>query len=132
MGYKPAVGIDHQLTAGETGICFKAAQHKSAGRIDEDFCLLIDAHIMAGAGNDQPAQLLAQLGRIFVCVMLAGDHDGVHALRHTERILHGHLRFSVRPDAGDQFFLRQVVSRLVMRFASTTGAGSSSTVSQQA
>ena len=30
------------------------------------------------------------------------------------------------------FSSRQVVSRLVMRFASTTGAGSSSTVSQQA
>ena len=36
--------------------------------------------------------------------MLAGDHDGVHALRHTERILHGHLRFAVRPNARDQLF----------------------------
>ena len=67
--------------------------------------MLVDAHIMAGAVNDQPAEFLAQLVRVFVCIMLAGDHDGVHALRHTERILHGHLRFSVRPDAGDQFFL---------------------------
>ena len=97
MGCKPAVGVDHQLTAGETGICFKAAQHKSAGWIDEDFCILIDAHVMAGAGNDQPAEFPAQLVRVFVCIMLAGDHDGVHALRNTKRILHGYLRFAVRP-----------------------------------
>ena len=37
--------------------------------------------------------------------MLAGDHDGVHSFRNTKRILHRNLRFSVRPDAGDQFFL---------------------------
>ena len=104
VGYKPAVGVDHQLTAGETGVGFKAAQHKSAGWIDEDFCILIDAHVMAGAGNDQPAEFLTKLVRVFVCIMLAGDHDGVHALRNTKRILHGHLRFSVRPDAGDQLF----------------------------
>ena len=60
---------------------------------------------MAGAGNDQPAEFLTKLVRVFVCIVLAGDHNGVHALRNTERILHGHLRFSVRPDAGDQFFL---------------------------
>ena len=60
---------------------------------------------MAGAGNDQPAEFLTKLVRVFVCIMLAGDHDGVHALRNTKRILHGHLRFAVRPDAGDQFFL---------------------------
>ena len=105
VGHKPAVGVDHQLAAGEAGIGFKAAQHKPAGRIDENLRLLVDAHIMAGAGNDQPAEFLTKLVRVFVCIMLAGDHDGVHALRHTERILHGHLRFSVRPDAGDQFFL---------------------------
>ena len=105
VGYKPAVGVDHQLAAGETGISFKAAQHKSARRIDENLRLLVDAHVMAGAGNDQPAEFLTKLVRVFVCIMLAGDHDGVHALRNTKRILHGHLRFAVRPDAGDQFFL---------------------------
>lgn len=56
---KPAVGVDHQLATGESGICFKAAQNKSAGWIDENFRLLVDAHIMAGAGNDQPAEFLA-------------------------------------------------------------------------
>ena len=101
MGCKPAVGVDHQLTAGETSIDFKATQHKPAGRIDENLRLLVDAHIMAGTGNDQPAEFLAQLDRAFVCIMLAGDHDGVHALRNTKRILHGHLRFAVRPNAGD-------------------------------
>ena len=105
MGYKPAVGVDHQLAAGETGISFKAAQHKPAGRIDENFRLLIDAHVMAGTGNDQPAEFLAQFGRVFVRVMLAGDHDGVHAFRYPERILHGHLRFSVWADTGNQLFL---------------------------
>ena len=49
-------------------------------------------------------EFLAQLGRVFVRIMLAGDHDGIHALRHTERILHGHLRFAVRPNARDQLF----------------------------
>ena len=97
VGYKPAVGIDHQLAAGETGIGFKTAQHEFTGWIDENFRLLVDAHVMAGAVNDQSAEFLAQLVRIFICIMLAGDHDGVHALRHTERILHGHLRFSVWP-----------------------------------
>ena len=104
MRRKPAVGVDHQLTAGETGICFKAAQHKSAGRIDENLRLFVDAHVMAGAVNDQSAEFLTKLVRVFVCIMLAGDHDGVHALRHTERILHGHLCFAVRPNAGDQLF----------------------------
>ena len=99
MGRKPAVGVDHQLTAGETGICFKAAQHKSAGRIDENLRLLVDAHIMAGTGNDQLAEFLAQLGRVFVRIVLAGDHNGVHALRYTERILHRNLRFSVWPNS---------------------------------
>ena len=104
MGYKPAVGVDHQLTAGEAGVGFKAAQHKPAGWIDEDFCILIDAHIMAGTGNDQPMEFLAQFVRIFICIMLAGDHDGVHALRNTKRILHRNLRFAVRSNAGDQLF----------------------------
>ena len=97
MGYKPAVGVDHQLAAGETGVGFKAAQHKPAGRIGENLRLLVDAHIMAGTGNDQPAEFFAQLVKVFVRVVLAGDHNGVHALRHTERILHGYLRFAVRP-----------------------------------
>ena len=97
MGRKSAVGVDHQLAAGEAGICFKAAQHKPAGWIDEDFCILIDAHIMAGTGNDQPMEFLTKLVRVFVCIMLAGDHDGIHSFRNTKRILHGHLRFSVWP-----------------------------------
>ena len=105
MGRKSAVGVDHQLTAGETGIGFKAAQHKSAGRIDEDFCILIDAHVMAGAGNDQPAEFPAQLVRVFVCIMLAGDHDGIHSFRNTKRILHRNLRFAVWPNARNQVFL---------------------------
>ena len=101
VGRKSTVGIDHQLASGETGICFKAAQHKPAGRIDENLRLLVDAHIMAGTGNDQPAEFLAQFVRIFICIMLAGDHDGIHTLRDAERILDGHLRLSVRPDAGN-------------------------------
>ena len=105
VGCKPAVGVDHQLAAGETGIGFKAAQHKPAGRIDENLRLLVDAHIMAGTGNDQPAEFLTKLVRVFVCIMLAGDHDGVHAFRNTKRILHGHLRFSVWADTGNQLFL---------------------------
>ena len=60
---------------------------------------------MAGAGNDQPAEFLTKLVRVFVCIMLAGDHDGVHSFRNTKRILHRNLRFAVRPNAGDQFFL---------------------------
>ena len=104
MGYKPAVGVDHQLAAGETGISFKAAQHKSARRIDENLRLLVDAHVMAGAVNDQSAEFLAQFVRIFICIMLAGDHNGVHALRNTKRILHRNLRFAVRSNAGDQLF----------------------------
>ena len=59
---------------------------------------------MAGTVNDQPAEFLTKLVRVFVCIMLAGDHNGVHALRHTERILHGHLCFAVRPNARDQLF----------------------------
>ena len=59
---------------------------------------------MAGAGNDQPAEFLTKLVRVFVCIMLAGDHDGIHSFRYTERILHGHLRFAVRSNAGDQLF----------------------------
>ena len=105
MGRKPTVSIDHQLAAGETGIGFKTAQHKSAGWVDENFRLLVDAHVMAGAVNDQSAEFLAQFVRIFICIMLAGDHNGVHALRNTKRILHGHLRFAVPSNAGDQVFL---------------------------
>lgn len=99
VGCKPAVGVDHQLAAGEAGICFKAAQHKPAGRIDENLRLLVDAHVMAGAVNDQSAEFLAQFVRIFICIMLAGDHNGVHALRNTKRILHRNLRFSVWPNS---------------------------------
>ena len=105
MRRKPAVGVDHQLAAGETGVGFKAAQHKPAGRIDENLRLLVDAHVMAGTVNDQPAEFLAQLVRSFVRVVLAGDHNGVHAFRYPERILHGHLRFSVWADTGNQLFL---------------------------
>ena len=104
VGRKPAVGVDHQLATGESGICFKAAKHKSAGWVDENFRLLIDAHVVAGAGNDQPAEFFAQLGRVFIRVILAGDHNGVYALRHTERILHGYLRFAVRSNARNQLF----------------------------
>ena len=98
-GVQARVGVDHQFTAGETGIGFKTAQHKPAGRIDENLRLLVDAHIMAGTGNDQPAEFFAQLGRVFVRIVLAGDHNGVHALRYTERILHRNLRFSVWPNS---------------------------------
>ena len=39
-----AVAVHHELSSGETGIGFRAAKHKTPGRVQEDFRILIRGH----------------------------------------------------------------------------------------
>ena len=96
MWCETAVGIHHQLTARESGIRFKAALHKSAGRIDEDLRFGIQREVLKSGLDNMAHDRMAKLRQLHTILMLAGDHYGRDTLGNAELILHRHLRLTVR------------------------------------
>ena len=102
MWCETAVGIHHQLTARESGIRFKAALHKSAGRIDEDLRFGIQREVLKSGLDNMAHDRMAKLCQLHTILMLAGDHYGRDTLGNAELILHRHLRLTVRLQAGNR------------------------------
>ena len=102
MWCETAVGIHHQLTARESGIRFKAALRKSAGRIDEDLRFGIQREVLKSGLDNMAHDRMAKLRQLHTILMLAGDHYGRDTLGNAELILHRHLRLTVRLQAGDR------------------------------
>ena len=108
MWCEAAVGIHHQLTARESGIRFKAALHKSAGRIDEDLRFGIQREVLKSGLDNMAHDRMAKLRQLHTILMLAGDHYGRDTLGNAELILHRHLRLTVRLQAGDRVQLSRL------------------------
>ena len=108
MGCETAVGIHHQLTACEPGIRFKAALHKSAGRIDEDLRFGIQREALKSRLDNMAHDRVAKFRQLHTILMLAGDHYGRDTLGNAELILHRHLRLTVRLQAGDRVQLSRL------------------------
>lgn len=88
MGRKTAVGVHHELAARETGACFKAALHKSAGGIDEDLRVLVRRKFAQCGQDDILHQVAAQGVEIGVLFVLAGQHDCGDALGESVFVFH--------------------------------------------
>ena len=108
MWCEAAVGIHHQLTARESGIRFKAALHKSAGRIDEDLRFGIQREVLKSGLDNMAHDRMAKLRQLHTILMLAGDHYGRDTLGNAELILHRHLRLTVRLQSGDRVQLSRL------------------------
>ena len=88
MGRKTSVGVHHELAARETGVCFKAALHKSAGGIDEDLRVLVRRKFAQCGQDDVLHQVAAQGVEIDVLFVLAGQHDSGDALGESVFVFH--------------------------------------------
>ena len=88
MGRKTSVGVHHELAARETGVCFKAALHKSAGGIDEDLRVLVRRKFAQCGQDDVLHQVAAQGVEIGVLFVLAGQHDSGDALGESVFVFH--------------------------------------------
>src|SRR5205085_12153281 len=75
-----AVGVDHDLAAGETRICNRSADHEAPGRIDEG--ARAGAHFVREHRIDHVlCYVRSQLFGIDLLMVLRRDDDVVHRLR---------------------------------------------------
>ena len=102
MRDEPAVCIDHKLPARKTGVRFKAAAHKSSGRVDSNGGVEISFQFDAARQNDKRKDLPFQILELFIIVMLAGHDDVVDAVGDAVSVFHGDLRFAVRAQTGNE------------------------------
>ena len=90
-----AVGVDDVLAAGQTGVALRAADDKTAGRVDQKLGVLGD-HVLRQHGLDH---LLDDRVRQFlvadVFTVLGRDHDGVDVVRFAVNITNGDLRLRI-------------------------------------
>ena len=57
---KSAVGVDHKLSAGESGVRRRAAFNKSSRRIDQNFGLIIKGEVLKAIPQDMAVDVLGQ------------------------------------------------------------------------
>ena len=94
MGHKAAIGIHHELPPGQTRVRIKAAQHKGAAGIDENFRVLIQKFTQR-RHKDALVDSLSELLLAYLRLVLSRNHNGSDPHRLVILILYGHLRLSV-------------------------------------
>nr|DAO66110.1 MAG TPA: hypothetical protein [Caudoviricetes sp.] len=109
MGGKTAIGVHHQLPAGQAGIGGGTTLHEPAGRVDEDLHVLGEAETVQNGiqhlGDDLPPKLL----QIFSFIVLDGHHNVFHTHGFSVLIHHGHLGFAIGTNAPDGSILHRFV-----------------------
>src|SRR5699024_1880483 len=91
-----AVGIDDELSAGQSYIAHRSADNKASGWVGEDFHI-IGAQVFGNhLVDDFLGQLLCDLFLGDVFIVLRGENDGVDLFGHAAFVTNGDLRFGVR------------------------------------
>ena len=132
MGCESPVGVHHQLPAGQTCICFKAAQVEYTAGVQENPGSLIHRKVPKGRFQHLVPNCLPQGFQVHVRLMLAGNHHGGHPLGLAVSYSMDTWAFPSGRRPGIWPVFRAWVSPFVIRCASTTGRGRYSLVSRQA
>lgn len=112
MGSKTTVGIHHNLSAGQTGICSRTAFHKTTGRIDEDFRFLREVVATEQRIDDLGDDFTAKLIQTFTSLMLHRNDDVLCADRFAIVVFDGYLRLSIRTDITNGTVMHGIVQTL--------------------
>ena len=76
---RAAVGVTHQLPAGDAGVCEGAAGDESTGGVDQHTKVLVQTVRVRHLQHDVPAKVVHVL-RVYVLAMLCADEECVDAL----------------------------------------------------
>ena len=95
-----AVGIDDDLSAGQTSVAGRPADDKASGGIDKDLGIVVEQRRGDGRADDLFDDILAQ-GLEIDLVVLGRNDNGIDALDLVVVVLDGDLRFSVGTQIGD-------------------------------
>ena len=100
MGRKCAVAVHHELAPGQTRIGIRAALHKLAAGVQDDF-RIVGGHTVKGQREHILVQQIRQLIDVGVLLMLdRNDHCG-DAHGGITVVFHRDLHLAVRADVGD-------------------------------
>ena len=100
MGCKCAVAVHHELAPGQAGIGIRAALHKLAAGVQDDF-RVVGGHTVKGKREHILVQQIRQLIDVGVLLVLdRNDHCG-DAHRRVAVVFHRDLHLAVRADVGD-------------------------------
>ena len=91
-----AVGINDDLTTGQTAVTHWAADNKTAGRVDEEFGGRVQPFGRQNRLDDLFHHCVFQCRLIDIFRMLGGEHHGVDADNFAVVVLEGHLAFRIR------------------------------------
>src|SRR5690554_5072163 len=97
-----AVAVHDDLTAGQTAVAHRAADHEGAGRVDVELGVLIDQLSRNHVLDDEFHHRFFQVGGFDFRVVLGGQHDGVDADHFAVFIAAGDLALGVRAQPGQQ------------------------------
>ena len=97
MACRSAIGINDDLASGQAAVAVRAADHKTSGRIDEKFCILI-YHICRDNGIKYILpDICVNLLLCHVLIMLSREHHCIQTGRTSVLVvLHRNLCLSVR------------------------------------
>ena len=90
-----AIGIHDNLSACQTGVTHRAADHKSACRVDVIFCVFIQQggrdYLLDNIFNN----ILFNLAMLHIGIMLRGHNNGIHSYGCIVLIFHCHLCLAI-------------------------------------
>ena len=100
MGSEHAVAVHHELSPGEAGVSFRAAQHKPPGRIQKDFRILIRRQGLQRRGQHLVGKFPAEFVHGFLRVVLGRKDNRIQPQGFSIlAVFHGDLRFPIRAQA---------------------------------
>ena len=95
-----AVAVHHELSPGEAGIGFRAAQHKPPGRVQKDFRILVRRQSLQRRGQHLVGEFPAEFVRGLIRAVLGRKDDSVQPKGFSIlAVFHSDLCFSVRAQA---------------------------------
>src|SRR5690606_26723186 len=97
-----AVAVHDDLTAGQTAVAHRAADHEGAGRVDVGLGVLVDQLGRNHVLDDEFHHRFFQVGGFDFRVVLGGQYDGVDADHFAVFIATGDLALGVRAQPGQQ------------------------------
>lgn len=97
MGSEHAVAVHHELSSGEAGIGFRAAQHKPPGRVQKDFRILVRGQGLKHRGQHLIGEFPAEFIHGLFRTVLGRKDNRIQPERFSVLIVfHGNLRFPIR------------------------------------
>src|SRR5699024_2190964 len=92
-----SVGVDDDLTPGETSIANRSTDHKGSRWVHDELCIgIIQAKIFQHRFDYVCSEIVVQLVLRDVCNVLRRHHNGFHTLWYVIFVIaNGHLRFTI-------------------------------------